>query len=233
MDRILWSIAVGLLVYFGMRQYSFDWLWPAWWLGIFSRSPTFALVGLLDGVGMTLYMRARFFERQRDRDESELLLFLERLQQLLYVRGTLAQALDDMGYRAIWSGSDAGERILDEVARRYRVQSMTLFSRIAFVIRRHGGALIPLVSWVIDSINDEHAHRMARRLEEEARRTTIMILIGAPLAIIAIFRLILPSFYHTLRTTELGQVALTWVALSTLGVLIVLARVTSEEAKRR
>lgn len=233
MEAAVWAAAAGLSVWLWLNDLPW-WLVAAGWvLGLLAMDPAMMIAGMAEGLGATHFIRAQAYGRARDLDEQKALLFLVRLQQLLNVKGTLSTALDDMGYRAAWGGGDAAERVLEDVARRYRVRALDFVSRVALTIRRHGGALIPLVSWAADTIQQGQSQRQARKIEDAARHTTIVVLAAAPIGIIAVFRLVIPSFYQALSRTVIGNGAILLIGGITCGVLVLLARQTWKEADVR
>lgn len=188
---------------------------------------------LIGSLGFTALGEAERFEKKRDADEFQSLLFLERLRQLWRVRGTLAGALDDMGYRPRRGSRDSAEEVLSEIANRFQVRSLTLVSKVTSIVRRHGGNLEPLLAWGAGSIQEGQARRYARQMEEQARRATVRILALAPVGVVAVFRFFIPTFYHTLKTTLMGSAALFVVGVSTGVVTWVLAFQVRREAAER
>lgn len=215
------AAGVGVLVW--LKGWSW---WPVvagWWVGIIMRDPAAMLAGLGGGVGAVLYLEANGLERARDQDEQGALLFLVRLKQLLSVKGTLAGALDEMGYRSLSSNGDAAERVVIQIAEHYRVGALLFLSRVSTVVRRHGGSLAPLVDWAVDTIQDNQSRRSARQLEEAAQRTTILVLAFAPWGVVGVFRLMVPSFYRIVVQTTIGSATVILVGAITLSVFLVLA----------
>lgn len=184
-------------------------------------------------LGYTALREAGRLEIQRNRDEQEALLFTERLRQLVRVRGTLATALDEMGFRTRHVSSDAAEEVLAEVSGRLRVGSLTMVSHISRTIRRYGGSLEPVLSWAAYRIQDEQARRHARLIDEEARRATIRILALAPLGLVIVFRFAIHPFFLSLVQTRIGSAALLLVGVTTGTVLAVLAYQVRKEATVR
>lgn len=208
------------------------WWYPALglWFGVVQESPAVVAAGVMVGLGFGIYQKASGYERRRDEDAREALLFLVRLRQLVSVTGTLAAALDEMGYRTGWTGSDAGERVLVEVALRLKVTALTFLGRVAMLVRRHGGSLLPVVDWAADTIQTRQSLREVRHLEETAQRSTVIILALAPWGVLMVFRIMVPGFYRILMTTRIGDGALLMIGCMTLAVLAVLSQYIRREA---
>ncbi len=228
----VWATAAGVAVWTWLGNRSWWFVAGGWMLGILTRYPAAMIGGLLMGLGMSGYVAALDRERRRDRDEQEALLFVERLSQLVRVRGTLSAALDDMGYRASGDGGLA-EQALDAVARKLQVRALTFVSQVALLIRRHGGRLEPLLTWASDAIQQAQAQRLARKVEAEARRSTVLVLVSAPVALCGVFRLFVPAFYRTLGHTAIGNIALLTIGITSAGVLLVMAHHAQREADVR
>lgn len=232
MTALMWATAVGVALW--TWAHDAPW-WPlaaGWSIGLVFSSPALGCSGLLGAVGFSLYRRAVGFERQRNGDEQQALLFLVRLRQLLSVRGTLAAALDEMGYRAS-RGGDAAEHLLNDIGRQYDVRALRFVGSVAVVVRRHGGSLIPVIDWASDAVRERQQRRQIQHLEDVARRSTLEVLAWAPLGVIGLFRLMVPSLFHTLNTTEIGQITEVAVGAITLGVMAVQAWSIQLEAKFR
>lgn len=233
MSGIVWAVASGLAVFVWLQRWPW---WPlacGWDLGLVTRDSIAMVSGLAMGFGFAGYQLAQKYEKTRDHDEQEALMFVERLGQLLRVRGTLSAALDEMGFRTDWHGSDAGERILLGVADRRQVAALTTVSRMAHVLRRYGGTLDPVLEWASAAIHEGQTRRYGRQMDEAARRATILVLALAPVAVTAIFGAFIPSFYRTLMQTAVGGAAIGATGLVTGGVWLVMAYQIRKEARTR
>lgn len=219
------------------------WVWLTgglWWplavfggWGLLLQSPGVMVGGLLTAIGWNQLVTARRFAASRDRDEEAALLFLVRLDQLLRVRGTLAGALQEMGYRSPLRGADAGERVLAQVAAGYQISALSFVSRVVRVVHRYGGSLSPLLAWAVDAVHGDQARRHGRQLEEAAQRSTVVVLAFAPWGVLGIFRVAVPSFYRTLAGSPLGGGTLAGVGVATAVVLSILAHHERREAMQR
>ena len=236
--RPVLTAAVGMAAA-GMAMYAWlrGWRWWAlalgWDVGLAMRGPAAMLAGLGAALGGTFYLEARHFEHWRDHDEQRALVFLMRLKQLLPIKGTLAGALDEMGYRPASLGADAAEHVIADVAAQYRVASLTFLSRVALIVRHHGGSLEPVVTWAADRIQQNQSRRYTRQLEAAAQHATILVLAFAPWAVIGVFRLVVPSFYRIMTSTLIGHSTVVLVGVVTLIVFLVLASHTHREARDR
>lgn len=228
-----WAAIAGVGLYVALGDFRATGVAVGLGLGIVAQDPSLLLAGLMGGLAYAHYDRAAVRARRRDQDEQEALLFLVRLGQLLAVRGTLAGALDDMGYRSPWAGTDAGERVLVAVATQYRVGALEFLARVAVLVRRHGGSLVPVVDWARDIIQRAQSRRHARQLEEAAQRSTIVVLALAPWGVLAVFRLMVPAFYRILVTSPIGDIAVLLVGGVTLAVFLVLTAHMQREAQIR
>ncbi len=230
---VVWAAAAGSAAWVWLTG-GMWWTLAAFWAwGLILQAPGVMVGGLFTAVGWNELLKARRFAVSRDRDEQAALLFLVRLDQLLRVRGTLAGALQDMGYRSPLGGSAAGEKVLAQVADGYQVSALSLVSRVARVVQRHGGSLSPLLAWAIDAVHGAQSRRHGRQLEEAAQRSTVVVLAFAPWAIVGIFRMVVPTFYQVLSTSSLGAGTLAGIGAATAVVLIILARHENREAMLR
>ncbi|MDA8195109.1 MAG: hypothetical protein M0Z53_14120 [Thermaerobacter sp.] len=227
---ILLSVASGLLVHAWMTD-SADW-WPgaAWALSIPARNPWLMLSALLAGWGLGLVQKAAIFERQRDRDEQQAELTLRQLARLLPQRGSLALALEDLGYSSVVRARDA-EGMLANLADQWRIEAFTVVGQVAHRAKQHGGALEPVIKQAISKIARDRRRRFQRHLDEAAKRATIQILAFAPYGILVMFAGVIPSFYHSLMSTALGHAVVLGVGLVTvlaMGALAVQIRKRAE-----
>ncbi|PSR21273.1 MAG: hypothetical protein C7B45_11670 [Sulfobacillus acidophilus] len=227
------AIAAGAAVYVWLQNLPWWTVAVGWGFGLTTENAAIMSADLLVGLGLAIYLKARDYEVKRDSDEQSALIFLLRLRQLLTVRGTLAGALEEMGYRVSRSGSDSGEEVIKDVADQYRVASLTFVSRVGTLIRRHGGSLQPLLDWAAESIQHMQSRRHARQLEEAAQRSTIIVLSLAPWGVIAIFRIMVPAFYRALTSSIIGYGALGLVGVTTFSVFVTLAYHMRKEAYLR
>ncbi len=233
MSALAWSTAVGVAVWLWLRRWPFAFAAVGWGVGIGMRDGVAVTASLIASLGFTALGQAERYEKQRDADEFQSLVFLERLRQLWRVRGTLAGALDEMGYRSRRGTRDAAEEVLSEIAHAFQVRSLTLVSTVTSIVRRHGGDLEPLLAWGAGSIQEGQARRYVRQMEEQARRATVRILALAPVGVVAVFRFFIPSFYQALHNTLMGQAALLVVGVSTGVVTWILAIKVRKEAMER
>lgn len=230
---VVWATFAGSAVWVWMTE-------GLWWplaafggWGLLLQSPGVMVGGLLTAVGWNQLVTARRCAVGRDRDEEAALLFLVRLDQLLRVRGTLAGALQEMGYRSPLRGADAGERVLAQVADGYQISALSFVSRVVRVVHRHGGSLAPLLAWAVDAVHGAQTRRHARQLEEAAQRSTVVVLAFAPWAIMGIFRVAVPGFYHALASSPMGGGTLAGIGIATAVVLSILAHHERREAMLR
>ncbi|NMP24890.1 hypothetical protein [Sulfobacillus harzensis] len=233
MSALVGAVAASVAVFCWLKGWSG--LYPAvgWALGLAMRDDAAMMAGLVAGVGLAALREAERFESRRDGDEFQALMLLERLRQLWRVRGTLAGALDEMGYRSRRRSPDAAEQVLAEVADALAVRSLSLVAKVAGVVRRHGGDLDPLLAWGTGSIQEGQARRYARQVEEQARRASIKMLALAPVGVVGVFRLLVPSFYHALATTWAGDLALWATGATTAAATGVLSWQVRKEARVR
>ena len=227
------ALAAGSLIYAAFTGLA---AWPmaiGTAAAILTRDPFVLVSGVAVGLAFGQYWRAAEYARSRDGDQQTALVFVVRLRQMLAVRGSLAGALDSMGYRSEWIGSDAGERVLNRVAKASRVEALTFLARVASAVRRHGGSLLPVVDWSAEAIQEAQGLRQTRQLEEAAQRTTIVTLALAPWGVAFLFRALIPAFFHTLTHTRIGNTAVLAVGLTTYGVFWLLVRHIRGEAESR
>ena len=230
---VVWSAAAGTAVWIWL---SGGMWWPlavSWGWGLMLQNPGVMVGGFCTAIGWGQLAAARRLASSRDRDEEAALLFLVRLDQLLRVRGTLAGALQEMGYRAPLGGADGGEKVLARVADGYQVSALSFVSRVVRMVHRYGGSLSPLLAWAVNAVQGAQSRRHARQLEEAAQRSTVVVLAFAPWAIVGIFRIVVPTFYHALSSTLLGGGTLAGVGVVTAVVLVVLAHHERREAMLR
>ena len=233
MESLVAATLVGMALFVWLRKQ------VAWYLalavvgGLLTKDDWILMAGLWIGLGLAWYREACQLELRRDKAEQAALLFVVRLRQLLGVKGSLAGALDDMGYRSGWAGGDASERVLTDIAGQIQVATLSFLARVALIIRRHGGSLQPVADWVSGAIQNAHGIRQARRLEEATQRSTILILALAPVGVVGVFRLLVPSFYRALCTSQLGDGTILFIGICTFGVLAVLAHHIQKEARAR
>lgn len=233
MTEVACAIVAGVGFYIWIREVP---AWPAaigMIFGLVQHSPTMITVGVGVGLGFALYLQAAAFENQRDHDEQTAMLFLVRLRQLLGVTGTLGGALDEMGYRSLSVGSDAAEQLVSRLSQDLRVGVLSFLGRVALLVRRHGGSLVPVVDWAADGIQKSQSLRHARQLEEAVQRSTIVVLAVAPGGVLFIFRFIVPSFYRIILTTGIGHFAILMIGAVTFGVLMILSQHIRKEAEVR
>ena len=211
------------------------WWYPSlgWAAGLIMRNPAAMAWGIWTGTALAFYQRAAQHEARRDRDEQEALLFIIRLRQLLTVKGTLAGALDALGYRSGWQSADASEHVLVQAAGHWRIHALSFAARAAAAVRKHGGELGPLLDWAADAIQKNQSRREARRLEEGAQRATMLVLALAPWGVVAVLRLLVPSFYRALNQTTVGTAALLAVGCTTTIVFVILSLHIEKEARIR
>lgn len=198
--------------------------------GVATQNPYVLIAGLMVGTAFSQYLDVMDYADGRDRDQQAALLFVVRLGQILTVRGSLAAALDEMGYRSSRVGSDAAERVLSRVAQDLRVEPLTFLTRAVAVVRRHGGSLSPVLDWARDAIQEAQGVRYARQLEEAVQRSTMVVLALAPWGVALLFRVFIPGFYQSLMTTRLGSIAVLAIGMTTYGVFWVMIRHMREEA---
>ncbi len=233
MTALACAIITGIGVWTGFRGLAY---WPTSLglaFGVVQANPTLVMIGAAIGLSFAHYLDAQHFEAKRDRDEEASVLFLVRMRQLLGVTGTLGGALDEMGYRTRRPTADAGEELLGELSRELNVGVVLFFARVALLVRRHGGSLLPVIGWAADAIQRAQALRHARQLEEAAQRSTIVVLALAPFAVLMLFRGMLPSFYRILLGSTIGNAALLMIGVVTVGVLTVLTAHIRREAQVR
>lgn len=233
MSPLAWSTAVGVGLWLWLRNWPFAFAAVGWGVGLAMRDEVAMAAGLIASLGFTALGQAERYEKRRDADEFQSLVFLERLRQLWRVRGTLAGALDEMGYRSRRGTRDAAEEVLSDIANHFQVRSLVLVSKVASIVRRHGGNLEPLLAWGAGSIQEGQARRYVRQTEEQARRATVRILALAPVGVVAVFRFFIPSFYRALHNTWMGHTALLVVGVSTGVVTWILAIQVRKEARER
>jgi hypothetical protein len=233
MTQMVIAVAWGSAVYVWLQELPWWTLAAGWGFGLTTADPAIMSANLVVGMGLGVYLKARAYEVKRDSDEQSALIFLLRLRQLLAVRGTLAGALDEMGYRPSRNSSDSGEEVIKDVAERYRVASLTFVSRVGDLVRRHGGSWQPLLDWAAETIQHAQSRRHARQLEEAAQRSTMIVLSLAPWGIVAMFHVMVPSFYRVLTHSPIGHGTVLLVGAVTCGVFAVLAYHMREEARMR
>lgn len=233
MTALSWALIVASGVYARLRGLPL-WMAAAGVLfGALQDSPALVAAGLMVAWGFGWYSQSVRQTASRDGDAQAALLFLVRLRQLLSVTGTLSGALQEMGYRLSAVGGDASEQVLQNVANRLEVDVLSFVSRVAGLVRRHGGALGVVVEWAVQRLERQQALRFARRLEEAAQRTTIVVLALAPWGVLVLFRFVVASFYRSLLSTPLGHTVLLSIAGLTATVLAILASHIRGEARVR
>lgn len=233
MTALSCALITGIGIWTWLRRLAY---WPTSLglvFGVVQANPTLVMVGAAIGLSFAYYFNAEHFEAQRDRDEEASVLFLVRMRQLLGVTGTLGRALDEMGYKTRSPAADAGEERLEELSRELDVGVLTFFAWVALLVRRHGGSLLPVTEWASQTIQHASALRHARQLEEAAQRSTIIVLALAPFAVLVMFRALVPSFYHILLGSPIGNAALLMVGAVTVAVLTVLTIHIRKEAHVR
>lgn len=233
MGPLVEASLVGIGVFMWLRGQTAWFLVAGFGVSFITGDDWMMLAGLGLGWGLAWYEQARQWESRRDEAEQAALVFIVRLRQLLDVTGSLAGALDEMGYRSGWAGADAGERVLDDIAQHFQVAPLIFFARVAYMIRRHGGSLSPVADWASDTIQSATALRQARRLEEATQRSTMVILALAPLGMLGVFRALVPSFFQALRSSQVGDGAIALVGVSTFTVFAVLAHHVRKEVQTR
>ncbi len=231
MGVLVEATAVGMGVYVWLRGEAAWILATGFVVGMVMQDDWMMLSGLWIGLGLAFYRDACQAETRRGEAEQAALVFMVRLRQMLGVKGSLAAALDELGYRSQWGGGDAGEQVLQAVANQFRVASLSFLAQVALMVRRHGGSLLPVAEWASDAIQNRHALRQARRLEEATQRSTILILAFAPAGVLAVFRLLVPSFYQALLTSRLGDGTILGVGITIFAVFAVLAYYIRREAQ--
>jgi hypothetical protein len=229
-SALVWAVAAGVSLITWATEG--EW-WPlaaGWWFGLWSGDQTLMVASLLDGAVIAYYLKMRRYAASRTRDQMLALLFLVRLEQLLAITGNLAAALDDMGYGATEPYGMLAEHVLERIAENYRVKPLLFVSRVAFLVRRYGGKLHPLIAWAKDTIQTDQIDRQQQHLEQIARESTMITLALAPIAILVLFRLMIPTFFRVLSDTRLGAITVAVVSTSTAAVFSILSRYHRQEA---
>ncbi|MCY0878674.1 MAG: hypothetical protein OWU84_07035 [Firmicutes bacterium] len=231
MSAFVWAVAVGVLVFTWARGEAW---WPqaaGWGLGLWAHDRTLMVVGMVDGTVVSYYLRMRRYAEDRSRDQAWALLFLVRLEQLLSITGNLASAIEEMGYRPVEPTETMAEHVLGRIAEAYRVKPLTFVSEAALFVRRCGGKLEPLVAWAKETIQANQVAHQKERLEHMARESTMVTLALAPLGVLVLFRLAIPSFFRVLCDTRLGDGTLALVGATTALVFGVLSGYQRKEAE--
>lgn len=234
MDKVVLALMGGILVFNWLTESS-NWVLPVG-LGVAALSastPIMISVGLIL-VGLEMYLSAARFEKQRDRQEQEAEVFLQRLAQLLQTHGTLSLALQDLGYRDHSTGREPNpEQLLRDLFHRWNVSVVGMVASASVAVAKHGGGLQPVVEQAAKKISRDRERRFQRQLDEAAKRTTMLVLALAPYAVIGVLRGLVPSMFAVLTTQVAGQMAT--VAVGAVGglVLVVLAMYVKKEGMSR
>lgn len=234
MDKVIIAALAGLAAHRWITQ-ARAWMLPVGLMGAMVWGSTWIMISVgLMLTGFEFYGRAREFERQRDRQEQEAEVFLQRLAQLLPTRGGLSLALQDMGYRDIQVGREPNpERLLVGLFKMWNVNAVGMVASAAQVVLRHGGALQPVVEQAARKIAQDRERRFQRHLEEAAKRTTVVILGFAPYFMMVMLRFMVPSMYMALLGNAIGKLAVVGVGLVSGGVLLVLGSHVMRDGQSR
>lgn len=234
MDEIFVALMCGLIVFYWVTRSS-NWVLPVG-LGVaaLTRSGWIILSCGAMLVGLEMYLAASRFERQRDRQEQEAEVFLQRLAQLLQTHETLSLALQDLGYRDRGTGREPNpEYILSELFHRWNVAVVGMVASASRAVSKHGGGLVLVVEQAAKKISRDRERRFQRQLDEAAKRTTMVVLALAPYGVIGALREMLPSIYGELTTRMTGQVVVLLVGVVSGSVLAVLALYVRKEGMVR
>lgn len=206
MDKIILAI-IGALAAYNWVTYSRMWVLPLG-LGILAltHSNWLLCAGGLALTGLEVYFSSVRYENHRNQQEQEAEVFLQRLAELLPLRGTLNLALQDLAADNLLAQSTADPVLwLDRVFARWQVNAVGMVASAAHVASRHGGSLQAVVEQASRKIVRDRQRRFQRQLEEASQRTTILVLAFAPYLVMGLLWLMIKPMYEVLIGTGLGH----------------------------
>lgn len=215
------SAAVGLAVYLWLIDSSDWWIGGTWFVSAMSGHRWVMVSVLLTALGYHFYGRALKFEARRDRAERQAEMLLQQLSQLLDIRGSLSVALDELGL-TLEHGSDSSGAFIKS-ADQLGIEALSMVAEVSPMVTRHGGSMQLVISQALNKIIRDRDRRFQRKLEELGKRSTILILAGAPYGVLLILASMVPTFYRVLVTGQTGHWTILGVGLLSSGVLSVLA----------
>lgn len=234
MDKIILA-TIGALVVYTWVSDSKMWALP---LGIgaltLTRSDWLLLSSGLALAGLEVYFAAVRYEKHRNQQEQEAEVFLQRLAELLPLRGTLNLALQDLAADNLPAQSAADPVFwLDRVFSRWQVNAVGMVASAAHVASRHGGSLQAVVEQASRKIVRDRQRRFQRQLEEASQRTTILVLAFAPYLVMGLLWLIIKPMYEVLIGTGLGHGIVAAEGLTSGAILAVLGLHIKRDGKER
>ena len=206
MDKAILAI-IGALIAYNWVSKSKMWALPLG-LGVFTliRSNWLWLSGGLVLAGLEVYLASVRYEKHRNQQEQEAEVFLQRLAELLPLRGTLNLALQDLTADNLPTQLAAEPAFwLDRLFAHWQVNGVGMVASAAHLASRHGGSLQAVVEQASRKIVRDRQRRFQRQLEEASQRTTILVLAFAPYLVMGLLWLIIKPMYEVLISTSFGH----------------------------
>jgi Flp pilus assembly protein TadB len=194
------TIGAGFIGY--RYQIPLYWATAGWVFGWLFHPAPIALNALIEGLGLDAYVWFRQRERVYETQEQQAALLLERLAQLLPVRGSLTAALDALGFR----GHDSVS-VLKNLAYTYQTDAVYALYRVVQATHDQGGNLLAVLDLAYRTLEEQRHRRYARQLELAPQQSTVVVLSLAPFVVWTVFRIVMTPFYTALIQSAIGRAA--------------------------
>jgi len=199
--------------------------------GLLLGSWALAVGGLTLGAGFRRMAVFRQATARRDAEEAAAEQFLEQLILVSASTPSLAQAVDKALPPRLRPLARRIDRLGDQLVREWPLATLRQAAPAWAMLSRHGGRVDQFARQLLAQLQLDRRMRWERDAALAGPRGTMAVLALAPLVVVVLFWVVVPSFFTVIVTTVMGQAAVIASGLAGFGVLSVAHR--EEEAVGR
>lgn len=208
--RAGWESALGALAGLGLGSWAF------------------AVGALLLGGGYHAADQWRRRLRDRDALDSDVEQFLEQLLLVAGAEPSLARAVDRSLPPPLRPLARRVDDLGNQLAAAWPIPAIRQATRAWQVLARHGGSVDRLARQLLAQLRLDRRLRWERTAALASGRGTIALLAGAPLGIVVLFWIMVPTFFAVLVGTLPGQAAMVLAGAVGWGVMALAHREREE-----